>query len=126
MRTIRSEFPDYDGEELHIAPFVCEPWHNDMCPRYVWRCEDGEATLWVDYVDPARREAQALRFYFTVADPDEEIVASFEAETEHGLRVNLEYWYEYQVGYNPDEGTPLPLGELMAAVARYVLEEAKS
>ena len=125
MRTIKSEFPDYDGEELHIAPFVCEPWHNDMCPRYVWRCDDGEATLWVDYVDPAKREAEGLRFFLNIADPDEETLAGFEAETEDELRFELEIFHEYHANYTFDD-CPLPLGELMAAVARYVLEEAKS
>lgn len=33
-RTIESESPDYDDVELSIPPFVCQPWHNDACPKF--------------------------------------------------------------------------------------------
>lgn len=123
MRTIKSEFPDYDGEELHIAPFVCEPWHNDMCPRYVCRFYDGgEATLWVDYVEYAKREVGGYRFWLAITDPDEEIIESFAGETEASLREDLNLWYEERAGLKPRS---MPLGDLMAEVARYILEEVE-
>src|SRR5574337_1507932 len=96
MRTIKSEFPDYDNVELSIPPFTCEPWHNDACPRYVWRGDtddliECELTLWGDYKDPAKRENDgATMFYFTVGTTDDgRPNGEFWGETEADLRAML-------------------------------------
>lgn len=129
MRTIKSEFPDYDNVKYFIPPFTCEPWHNDMCPRYVWRGDtddlvECELTLWVDYLDPAKRENDgATMFYFTVGTTDDgRPNGEFWGETEDELRSMLNGWYEKRVGYRPDDDMaqstlgPMPLGQLLHLV----------
>ena len=119
MRTIKTEFPDFDGPELDIAPFTPEPWHNDACPRYSLREGVNELTLWTDYVDPTKREYKGPQ-YLLVVSSNEEQVTTFEGETIEALREALNAWYERLVGYRPDDdlrttGQPeMPLGELMA------------
>lgn len=128
MRTIKSEFPDYDNVEYFIPPFTCEPWHNDMCPRYVWRGDtddlvECELTLWVDYLDPAKRENDGGEmFNFTVSAVDCFPMTVFLAESEEALRTQLNDWYEQRVGYRPDDDMtqstlgPMPLGQLLHLV----------
>ena len=119
MRTIKTEFPDFDGPELDIAPFTPEPWHNDACPRYSLREGVNELTLWTDYMDPTKREYKGSQ-YLLVVSSNEEQVTTFEGETIEALREALNAWYERLVGYRPDDdlrttGQPeMPLGELMA------------
>ncbi len=119
MRTIKTEFPDFDGPELDIAPFTPEPWHNDACPRYSLREGVNELTLWTDYMDPTKREYKGPQ-YLLVVSSNEEQVTTFEGETIEALREALNAWYERLVGYRPDDdlrttGQPeMPLGELMA------------
>lgn len=139
MRTIQSEFPDYDNVQLHIPPFVSEPWHNDTCPRYVWRGDtpdlaECELTLWVDYLDPALRENEGVAmYYFTVGVEGEgRVLIAFWGETEDELRDMLNAWYEEHVGYRPDEDVAsklneavLDLGELMHLVGTVAYLEFK-
>lgn len=119
MRTIKTEFPDFDGPELDIAPFTPEPWHNDACQRYSLREGVNELTLWTDYMDPTKREYKGPQ-YLLVVSSNEEQVTTFEGETIEALREALNAWYERLVGYRPDDdlrttGQPeMPLGELMA------------
>lgn len=121
MRTVKTEFPDFDGPELDIPPFTPEPWHNDACPRYSWREGVDELTLWTDYADPAKRECDGPQ-YLLVVSSNEEQVTTFEGETIEALREALNAWYEQSVGYRPDDdlrasGQPeMPLGELMSLV----------
>jgi hypothetical protein len=71
LRTIQTEFPDYDVSTLPVIPagFVDESWHNEACPRF-----DHPAlrlSLWIDYADPAQRELpEARRFYLQRCDED--------------------------------------------------------
>lgn len=120
MRTIKSEFPDYDNDEWFIPPFACEPWHNDACPRYVWRGDtddllDCELTLWVDYLSPAKRDDTSEQFVFVVGEQDNNFShGTFFAETEAELRQQLNDWYEQNVGYRPDYDMLQDTGEAMA------------
>lgn len=128
MRTINSEFPDYDNVALNIPPFTCEPWKNDACPRYVWRGLEPdlpmyELTLWLDYKDSAKRDNYgATMYYFTVGiEGDGRPLLEFWGESEDELRDTLNGWYEERVGYRPDaDVTPklVDLGELMLLVGQ--------
>lgn len=131
-RTIESEFPDYDNVHLNIPPFVCEPWCDDICPRYVWRgttpdVKDCELTLWVNYYDPALREGNAdyKMFCFTVGVVDDgRPIMDWAAESIEELREQLNDFYERHVGYRPDEDSNLGLGELLELVGTYVYLKA--
>lgn len=127
MRTIQSEFPDYDGVELDIPPFRPEPWHNDVCPRYTHRGGIPDTAgcfmnLWTEYVDPAKRESGGDLYLFEVTDEDLLCVKAWSAETLTELRSMLNAWYHEHAGYEPDadslmyHGKPLPIGILMAQV----------
>lgn len=125
MRTIESEFPDYDNVQLHIPPFVAEPWHNDTCPRYVCRTlAAGQVeqcvTLWVDYKDPAKREdPSAPQFYVTVGGEDGSTpLAEFWGETDDELRSMLAAGHFERAGKTIAK--TLPLGELMKVVGAAV------
>lgn len=57
-----AEFPDYDGCVPDLGPdWVEDSWHNDACPSF--SCDAIRLRLWVDYVDPAKREFTALPRY---------------------------------------------------------------
>lgn len=109
MRTLKSEFPDYDGELTNLPPFTFEPWHNDVCPLYYWRgwIEGGETPelanceliLGIDYVDPNKREFPERRFLLSVGQP---YLGSLTAETEGEFVQVLHDWYEQAVGYVPE------------------------
>lgn len=131
MRTIQSEFPDYDDVELLIPPFTCEPWHNDMCPRYVFRgTQDSEAgcelILWTQYKNPEWRELGCARYCFQVGTEDENMCGEFresvEFESLDDLRAWADDWYFEHVGYRPDtdwfegHGEEMPLGQLLHLV----------
>lgn len=132
MRTIKSEFPDYDNDVFFIPPFICEPWHNDACPRYVWRGDtedlvDCELTLWVEYRDPAKRENYETQFCFTVGWRDQGALlqwANFETEAE--LRTWADDTYGQLVGYRPghdffsNTGQELNLGQLLHTVGTMI------
>jgi len=56
VRTLYSEFPDWDGAEndlIVLVPFYFEPWRNDACPKYVWDDKERHPgvtlTVWVNY-----------------------------------------------------------------------------
>lgn len=128
MRTIESEFPGWDVEQLHIPPFKCEPWHNDAAIRYAWRGDtpdlaECELTLWHDHPDPDKRENEGVpRFWLTVGVVDDgRPIIEFWGENEIELRAMLNAWHEEHVGYRPDDdeavfGAPTPLGILMHGV----------
>lgn len=140
MRTIESEFPDYDNVTLTIPPFVAVPWYLDTCPRYVWRGDtpdlaECELTLWLDYKDPAKRGNDGAPMYFFMVGPEGEgrPLTGFWGETEGELRDMLNDWYEEHVGYRPDDDVAakigerrLDLGELMHLVGTVVYLEIKS
>ena len=55
----RAEFPDYPVDDMPDplpAGFVDHSWHNDDCPSF-WH-ETTRTLLWVDYLDPSRREIE--------------------------------------------------------------------
>lgn len=67
---ILEEFPDYDGidalPDYAALGLVCMAWHNDTCPRFDTppKSEDDYSgwSLFIDYTDPAKREAGGGRF----------------------------------------------------------------
>ncbi len=53
-------FSNYDGELPTLAGFVDDSWQNDVCPSLL--NEARNLKLWVDYVDPDRREVGGARY----------------------------------------------------------------
>lgn len=72
---VATEFPDYPLNEL---PNLCQAWqdkswHNDVCPSFVTRIEEGGRTflavLWCEYADRSIRELQdQARFAVAIYD----------------------------------------------------------
>ena len=54
------KFSNYDGELPTLAGFVDDSWQNDVCPSLL--NESRNLKLWVDYVDPDRREVGGARY----------------------------------------------------------------
>lgn len=54
--TYQTEFPDFPPETMPRLPACLSDasWHNSVCPSFV--CDALGVTVWVDYLDPARRE----------------------------------------------------------------------
>jgi hypothetical protein len=53
-------FSNYDGELPELAGFVDDSWRNDVCPSML--NIERNLKLWVDYVNPARRECMGGRY----------------------------------------------------------------
>ena len=69
MRTLRSEFPDYDDTITLPEGWIDTSWHNDVCPSFEKTFGDTTFRLWCDYVDPERREMYgAMRFVIYIED----------------------------------------------------------
>lgn len=63
MQHVLSEFPDYDGSDLpELAASLGNgwrlcAWHNDTMPYLAHVSDlDGRYRIWVDWIDPAKRE----------------------------------------------------------------------
>lgn len=74
MRTVRTEFPDYDGELPSIPGYEDTSWHNDVCPSIGRDYGDGvRVRVWCDYVDPEKRECpDSKRFAIVAYSPTDE------------------------------------------------------
>jgi hypothetical protein len=53
-------FSNYDGELPELAGFVDDSWRNDVCPSML--NIERNLKLWIDYVNPARREVGGTRY----------------------------------------------------------------
>lgn len=130
MRTLKSEFPDYPESALPaVDGFTFEPWHNDACPRFSWRAENGDCvlTLFVDYPTPTDREdPYTPRFVFTVEDWNGATAdAYFCAETEEELRAVLFAHFCAIAGYAAAESAArFAFGGFLRAVGEYTHEHA--
>ena len=63
-------FPNYDGELPTLVGFVDDSWQHDACPSLLNK--EREYKLWVDYVDPARRECGGARYTLCAYDESED------------------------------------------------------
>jgi hypothetical protein len=63
-------FSNYDGELPTLAGFVDDSWQNDVCPSML--NEARNLKLWVDYVDPDRREVGGARYTLCAYDESED------------------------------------------------------
>jgi hypothetical protein len=71
MRTVKTEFPDYDGELPVVPGFEDTSWKNDVCPSLTRDYGDGyELRLWCDYRDPERREFETEQYSIEAKTPD--------------------------------------------------------
>jgi len=134
MRTLKSEFPDWDGDEddqVVLVPLLFDPWHNDECPKYVWsdheRHPGVSMTLWVqrkDYFPSSRRCT------FIVRDGGEIIYIRCARDLAE-LRVGADWHYCLLVGRSLDgerileDGQPTPLGQLLLTLGLELVERAK-
>jgi hypothetical protein len=63
-------FSNYDGELPELAGFVDDSWQNDVCPSLL--NIERNLKLWVDYVDPDRRECGGARYTLCAYDESED------------------------------------------------------
>ena len=58
------EFPDFDFDIPQLPDgFVDTSWHNNVSPSFAYEVNDTHSiTLWVDYLDPERREVGGKQF----------------------------------------------------------------
>lgn len=53
----KTEFPDFVLDVEIPALFTDNSWHNDAMPNWIRELADGQMViLWIDYIDPDRRE----------------------------------------------------------------------
>ena len=57
---MHQQFKDYDGKLPTLKGFVDDSWGNDVCPSLY--NPERKMKLWVDYVNPAKRECGGLRY----------------------------------------------------------------
>ncbi len=89
----RTEFPDFPPEDMPNFPIDMTDcsWGNDNCPSFRHR----HARVWIDYVDPAKREWPQMERYclewFASDQIDAEPVQAFYtndwAEVDEALRI---------------------------------------
>jgi len=63
-------FCNYDGELPKLEGFVDDSWRNDACPSMI--NEKRGLKLWVDYVNPERRECSGMRYTLCEYDDNTE------------------------------------------------------
>lgn len=91
-RTIQNQFPSYDGEVPVLEGWEDVSWHNDVCPSLGRQFGGVDARLFVDFVDPSRRELGGPRFRLVMGWGEIEmgIFAHFEGETLDELKAAAE------------------------------------
>ena len=67
-------FSNYDGELPTLAGFIDDSWQHDACPSMLNMARN--LKLWVDYVDPDRREVGGARYTLCIADGSAELLAT--------------------------------------------------
>lgn len=66
------EFPDFDFDIPHIEGFTDTSWHNNVSPSFARKLNDTHSiTLWVDYLDPDRRECGGTQFLVCVHETED-------------------------------------------------------
>jgi hypothetical protein len=67
MADFRKQFPDFPAEDMPAIPagFVDASWHNDTCPCLV--SDAAGLQIWVDYLDPTKREYEGKYPRFSVS-----------------------------------------------------------
>ena len=132
MRTLKSEFPDWDGDEddlIVLVPFLFDPWHNDECPKYVWsdheRHPGVSMTLWVQYKDYSPR---SQRYTFVVRKGGYTVYTRV-ARDLVTLQCEANWHYRMPTGrdldqYEEDEQY-IPLGQLLLTLGLELVERAK-
>ena len=76
-------FSNYDGELPTLAGFVDDSWQHDACPSLLNKARN--LKLWVDYVDPDRREVGGARYTLCFGSADL-IATEFLADIEEYLK----------------------------------------
>lgn len=69
MRTLNSEFPNYDDIINMPDGWHDSSWHNDVSPSFEKQIGEVIFKIWCDYKDPNRREVGGKQF--TVATYDQ-------------------------------------------------------
>ena len=78
-------FSNYDGELPTLDGFVDDSWQHDACPSML--NIERNLKLWVDYVDPDRREVGGARYTLCTYDTSAELIATeFLSDIEEFLR----------------------------------------
>lgn len=80
-----SEFPYYDGDFYIPKGWMDNSWHNDTCPRAMFRTETEtktvEFSLWQDYVDVNKRELDGTKRYIFQIHVNRELVYHYETDS---------------------------------------------
>lgn len=134
MRTLNSEFPDWDGDEddlIVLVPLLFDPWHNDECPKYVWsdheRHPGVSMTLWVQYKDYSPR---SQRYTFVVRDGGKIVYVRCARDLAE-LQKDATWHYCMLTRRDLDrermreDGQPTPLGQLLLTLGLELVERAK-
>ncbi len=134
MRTLKSEFPDWDGDEddlIVLVPLLFDPWRNDECPKYVWsdheRHPGVSMTLWVQYKDysPASQ-----RYTFVVRKGGYTVYTRVGRDLDE-LRRDANWHYYMLTGRDlnqerfEEDGYYMPLGQLLLTLGLELVERAK-
>jgi hypothetical protein len=95
IAAVAIEFPDYVYDLPNLAPYTCEAWHNDTCPKFTHGGDGYNAYLWCDFANVDAREFCAesveTRFILEVYTVDQsmnegEPVIQVEAPTLDAMR----------------------------------------
>ena len=132
MRTLYSEFPDWDGAEndlIVLVPFYFAPWRNDTCQKYVWddkeRHPGTTLTVWVHY-----KRSRGPRIVMT-GEKNGTFYTLIQGETWDEMREKANNIHVFLTGRDLDaalmaeEREKVPLGQLMHATALKMLEVMK-
>lgn len=122
MSNYRDQFPNYDGTLPTLKGWQDDSAGGDACPKMIRKIEDEFGTvfgiLFVDRVNPTKRETPGPRFILTAADdeltiPDKPLYVT--GETLERLRSNAILWYLDNVGDSILEAD-LTTGEILTDV----------
>lgn len=79
-----TEFPDYDGEFYCPKGWEDNSWHNDVCPRAMYRIESEtrtvEYSIWQDYIDVNRREYEKGKRYIFQIEVNNDLIFHYESD----------------------------------------------
>jgi hypothetical protein len=77
LKKLTAAFPDYPVEDVPAdipKGFADESWTNDLCPSFGH--PDLGVTLYIDYLDPAKREHDGGERYGVIDDESSETLLS--------------------------------------------------
>jgi len=66
------EFRNFDFDIPHLEGFTDVSWHNNVSPSFERKLNETESvTVWVDYLDPDRRECGGSQFLVCIHETED-------------------------------------------------------